>query len=173
MDTQIIPTKQGQIVKLTNPTANENPEEAYIILEDLISYQDDAIIYVVSITDLQRNIANPALSPRKAVTKSELTVVADNLTTYVESWNKQGYPVPVSRVPTFLKHNLTFYSIMDASEEKLNSFINDVTREELIIWLSWNDPNGVYNDEDSMSEFERIMTKEEGIECMKNQLRNQ
>ena len=116
---------------------NENPAEAYIILEDLDSYVDDAIIYVVSITDLQRNIANPAQSQRKAVTKSELTVVADDLTIYVESWNNPAYPVPVSRVPTFIKHNLTFYSITDASEEILNSFLNDVTREELIIWLSW------------------------------------
>ncbi len=67
---------------------DENPAETYLILEDLNSCADDAIIYVVSITDLQRNIANPALSPRKAVTKSELTVVADDRTSYVESWNK-------------------------------------------------------------------------------------
>jgi hypothetical protein len=28
------------------------------------------------------------LAPRKAVTKSELSVVADDLKSYVESWNK-------------------------------------------------------------------------------------
>jgi len=83
-----LPAKQGQIVKLRNPTGNENRAETYLILEDLDKYADDAIIYVVSITDLQRNISNPALSPRKAVTKSELTVVAEDLTSYVESWNK-------------------------------------------------------------------------------------
>ncbi len=88
MDNQTIPSKQGQIVKLTNPMPHENSAETYLILEDLTSYTDDAIIYVVSITNLQRNIANPALSPRKAVTKSELTVVAEDLTSYVESWNK-------------------------------------------------------------------------------------
>lgn len=88
MKNQTIPSKQGQVVKLTNPMSNENPAEAYLILEDLTSYLDDAIIYVVSITDLQRNITNPALAPRKAVTKSELTVIADDLTSYVESWNK-------------------------------------------------------------------------------------
>ena len=87
MDNQTIPSKQGQIVKLTNPLPDENPAETYLILEDLTSYADDAIIYVVSITDLQRNVANPALSPRKAVTKSELTVVAEDLTSYVQSWN--------------------------------------------------------------------------------------
>ena len=173
MNNQVIPTRQGQICKLVRSLTDENPAETYLILEDLNSYADDTIIYVVSITDLQRNLANPTLSPRKAVTKSELTVVAEDLTSYVESWNKPAYPVPVGKVPTFLKHNLTFYSIMDASEEILNMFLNDVTREELILWLSWNDPNGVYTDKDSMGDFERIMTKEEGIECMKNQLQNQ
>ena len=88
MNTQILPSRQGQIVKLTHPLPDEHPLETYLILEDLASYADDAIIYVVSITDLQRNIANPLLSPRKAVTKSELTVVAEDLTSYVESWNK-------------------------------------------------------------------------------------
>jgi hypothetical protein len=83
-----IPSKQGQVVKLINPMADENPAEAYLILEDLTPYPENAIIYVVSITDLQRNIANPLLAPRKAVTKSELTVLADDLTSYVESWNK-------------------------------------------------------------------------------------
>ena len=82
------PTKQGQICKIISPFPDENPEETYLITEDVSEYNDDAIIYVVSITDLQRNIANPILAPRKAVAKSELTVVADDLTSYVESWNK-------------------------------------------------------------------------------------
>ena len=82
------PSKQGQICKIINPLPEENPLETYIITEDLAEYSDDAIIYVVSITDLQRNIANPTKAPRKAVTKSELSVVAEDLTSYVESWNK-------------------------------------------------------------------------------------
>ena len=88
MNNQKTPSKQGQIVKLTSPMPDENPAETYLILEDLSSYSDDAIIYVVSITDLQRNISNPSLSPRKAVTKSELILIAEDLTSYVESWNK-------------------------------------------------------------------------------------
>ena len=82
------PTKQGQICKLINPFPDENSAETYIVTEDVSKYSDDTIIYVVSITDLQRNVSNPSLTPRKAVTKSELTVVADDLTTFVESWNK-------------------------------------------------------------------------------------
>jgi len=89
MNNQKAPTKQGQIVKITNPYPDEKPVESYLILEDLEDYADNAIIYVVSITDLQRNIANPTLAPRKKITKSELTVVAEDLTSFVESWNKQ------------------------------------------------------------------------------------
>ncbi len=71
---------------------------------------------------------------------------------------------------TFEKYGLTFYSIMDASDEILNGFFEDATREELISWLSWNDRNGVYNDEDHQNEFGCLMTKEDGIENMKNQI---
>ncbi len=81
------PTKQGQICKIIEPSYGENPSEAYIVTEDVSSYNDDAIIYVVSITDLQRNISNPTLSPRRAIPKGELTVVAEDLTSFVESWN--------------------------------------------------------------------------------------
>ena len=89
MTTQILPTKQGQICKIIQQRQDENPAETYLILEDLADYDDNAIFYVVSITDLQRNITNPTLAPRKAITKSELTVVAEDLISFVESWNKQ------------------------------------------------------------------------------------
>jgi hypothetical protein len=173
MQEQIKPTKQGQICKILKPLSDENPMETYLILEDLDKYSDSDIVYVVSITDLQRNIHNPTASPRKAVTKSELTVVAQNLASYVETWNKPAYPVPEAKVPTFIKHGLTFYGIMDTPIETLDKFFEEVTREELILWLSWNDPNGVYTDEDSIGEIGHVMTREEGIECMKNQLSNQ
>jgi hypothetical protein len=88
LDSITIPTKQGQICRIINPFPDENPAETYLIIEDISQYSDDTIIYVVSITDLQRNVSNPTLAPRKAVTKSELSVVADDLKSYVESWNK-------------------------------------------------------------------------------------
>ena len=85
----ILPTKQGQICKISYPLPDENPAETYLITEDLISYSDDAVIHVVSLTDLQRNISNPLLAPRKPIKKSDLYVVAENLESYVESWNNQ------------------------------------------------------------------------------------
>jgi len=87
MNNQKVPTKQGQIVKITNPYPDENPAETYLVTEDVSVYSDDATIYIVSITELQRNIANPALSQRKVVTKSGLTVVAEDLTSFIESFN--------------------------------------------------------------------------------------
>ena len=87
MQNNILPTKQGQICKIINPSPDENPAESYIITDNVSEYNDDSIIYIVSITDLQRNIANPTLTPRKSVKKSELKVIAEDLTSYVESWN--------------------------------------------------------------------------------------
>jgi len=84
----MIPSKQGQICKIINPLPDENPAETYIITEDLTQYKSDATIYVVSITDLQRNIAQPDLAPRKAIKISELELVAEDLKSYVASWNK-------------------------------------------------------------------------------------
>ena len=84
----MIPSKQGQVCKLTNPAQDENPQEAYLIIEDVSNYPSNQITYVVSITDLQRNIANPPRAPRKAVSLDEMTVVAEDLTSYVQSWNQ-------------------------------------------------------------------------------------
>lgn len=51
------------------------------------------------------------------------------------------------------------------------SQLNQWTRESLIQWLSSNDPNGVYSDEDSIREGMNILSKEEAIELIINQLK--
>ena len=88
MNGKTIPTKQGQICNITNPLPGENPSETYIIIDDVSMNPDEATINIVSITELQRHSANPALTPRKAIKKSELTVIAADLATYVQSWNR-------------------------------------------------------------------------------------
>ena len=79
------PTKQGQVCKLWN----QNSDEDYIIMESAPgSYHIDTTIDIVTLNDLQRNVTRPSLAPRKLIKKSDLEVVAENLQSYVESWNK-------------------------------------------------------------------------------------
>jgi len=87
MQNYTLPTKQGQICKIIHPLPDDKPEESYIVLDDLITYDDNAVIHVVSITNLQRNIENPKLAPVRLTKKSDLYVVAENLESFVDSWN--------------------------------------------------------------------------------------
>lgn len=44
--------------------------------------------------------------------------------------------------------------------------INSMTREQAIEWLCWNDPNGIYSDDDSRAEGYPPITEEEAIEII-------
>lgn len=65
-----------------------------------------------------------------------------------------------------------FYTIMDLKGDVLFNELNSWSRLDLIEWLSWNDSNGVYKDEESLSEFGNILSKEEAIEIMIRQISN-
>jgi hypothetical protein len=81
--------------------------------------------------------------------------------------------LPITRIKPVDKEfslGLTYYEIMDLPEDGLNRFLQQTPREEIIDWLQWNDPNGVYRDEDSMREFDNILSKEEGMEIIKRQI---
>jgi hypothetical protein len=68
MSTNTLPTKQGQICK-----SNDSNEEIFIITEkDPTSFHVDSTIEVVKLNDLQRNISNPSMAPRKLIKKSTL-----------------------------------------------------------------------------------------------------
>ncbi|WP_188507888.1 hypothetical protein [Parapedobacter pyrenivorans] len=62
------------------------------------------------------------------------------------------------------------YSLMTLPEDRLLTEVRAMSREQLIDWLSWNDRNGIYRDEDSLAEFGNLMTKEEGEEIMFRQI---
>ena len=68
------------------------------------------------------------------------------------------------------KHQDIRYLVMDLPENELLNVVRSMSREELIAWLSWNDRNGVYRDEDSLAEFGNVMTKAEGEEIMFRQI---
>lgn len=65
---------------------------------------------------------------------------------------------------------LSYIEVMDLLENQLDVFLDHSSRDEVIDWLQWNDPNGVYTDVASMCEFGKIISKEEGVETMKRQI---
>jgi hypothetical protein len=83
-----IPQYGGQVCTIINPLEDENPNEVYILSEDPAPFDDDDDIYVVALSDLQRNLKNPVICQQIAVAKNELNVIADNLEDYIHTWNK-------------------------------------------------------------------------------------
>jgi hypothetical protein len=63
-----------------------------------------------------------------------------------------------------------YYKIMELKGDVLFNELNTWSRLDLVEWLSWNDRNGVYKDEESLAEFNNILSKEEAIEIMTRQI---
>jgi hypothetical protein len=49
-----------------------------------------------------------------------------------------------------------FYTIMNLKGAILFNELNSWSRLDLIEWLSWNDSNRVYEDEESLDEFNNV-----------------
>lgn len=65
------------------------------------------------------------------------------------------------------------YSYADFADlplEKILLLVPAMTRADLIAWLCWNDPNGIYQDEQSLKELGNIITRDEGAEIMIRQI---
>ena len=62
------------------------------------------------------------------------------------------------------------YQLMELSGSNLQTELNTWSREDLITWLSWNDSNGIYKDEDSLNEFDNILGKDQAIEIIIRQI---
>jgi len=41
---------------------------------------------------------------------------------------------------------LDYNEVLDLSQEQLDRLTMYLSREEIIDWLQWNDPNGIYKD---------------------------
>lgn len=63
-----------------------------------------------------------------------------------------------------------YYKLMELRGDELQLKLNSWSRNELISWLRWNDPNGVYRDADSLREFGNILGKPEAIEIIMRQI---
>jgi len=55
---------------------------------------------------------------------------------------------------------------VDGSSRIHPTLTADSDRETLIDWLSTCDPNGTYTDEDSLAEFEKVLTTAESWDCI-------
>ena len=63
-----------------------------------------------------------------------------------------------------------YKDIVDIPLEKLILLVNSMKRRDIIEWLSWNDPNGVYSDEQSLKELGNMMSRDEGLEILLRQV---
>jgi hypothetical protein len=69
-------------------------------------------------------------------------------------WKKTGYP---------------YIKIVEITDAELLMLVDGLSREDIIEWLMWNDPNGIYSDEQSLKEMGNIMSRAEGLEILLRQ----
>ncbi|MGF7081949.1 hypothetical protein [Mucilaginibacter sp. UYCu711] len=87
METQVIPTRAGQVCKTIIRLDDERTDDVYIVTEDPTVINDADAIEIVKLKDLQRNIKDASKAEKRKVSKSNLTVVGEDLQQYIASWN--------------------------------------------------------------------------------------
>jgi N-acetylmuramoyl-L-alanine amidase CwlA len=63
------------------------------------------------------------------------------------------------------------YRLMFLSSQQLVDELSNWKRDDIIEWLKWNDPNGIYRDEESLAEMGNIMTYDEAVKLIMKQVR--
>lgn len=69
-----------------------------------------------------------------------------------------------------MKAGVTFFEnekIFQLSDADLAVELKSWKRKQIIDWLSWNDPSGIYSDQDSKQEGLPKLSKETGVEIIK------
>lgn len=64
----------------------------------------------------------------------------------------------------------TNYRLTFLNEKDLKAELENWSREDIIEWLKWNDPNGIYRDQESLDELGNVMSYHEGVEILINQI---
>lgn len=77
-----------------------------------------------------------------------------NLDILSKKWVRDNLPVKISQEDWC-------FSLMDLSKEELIKEISSWGREQLLDWLEWSDPGGIYSDEDSRAEGFNPLTETE------------
>lgn len=85
---QVTPTKPGQIVKVYMPILKEKANTDYLVAEDPSLYDDNKLLTVYAVSEILRAQAEGRKPVCDYIAKRELTVLADSLEQWVESWNK-------------------------------------------------------------------------------------
>ncbi|BAU51884.1 hypothetical protein [Mucilaginibacter gotjawali] len=67
------------------------------------------------------------------------------------------------------EYDVLYMTAVEIEAVELLLLISRLERWDIIEWLMWNDPNGIYSDESSLREFGAVMTKEDGTEIMLRQ----
>lgn len=86
MSTQIIPTRQGQVVRTL---ANENSSEQYLIIEMPQLKTEEDLIKVCGISELQRAQAFGREPNYDYFKLNTLTVLAEDLKSFIDSFNQK------------------------------------------------------------------------------------
>ena len=84
---QILPTRQGQIVKILNLLPGEDPNESYLLAEDPTPYDDKKRLLLYSITSIMRSKHDGGIPVADQVQKGDLTVIGESLEEWVRGWN--------------------------------------------------------------------------------------
>lgn len=83
MKEQVIPTKPGQVV-----IKKGEKNEQYLIIDEPIAINHDQTLKVCSVTELQRATAAKRHPNFFYVKKGDLSVIAEDLQSFVDSWKK-------------------------------------------------------------------------------------
>lgn len=72
---------------------------------------------------------------------------------------------------TFWKNSgYNYLDFLNLKLDQLLVIINGMSRLDIIEWLSWNDPNGIYDDSQSLKELGNILSRPEAIEVLIRQI---
>jgi hypothetical protein len=109
---------------------------------------------------------------RPLLTPSECVILERSLDRLLEILgSEQPYVIGANATATLLcesrgwKPPLQFYD-----PEYQQALLRDGTREQLIAWLRWNDPNGSYSDRDLQADDQPPLTRVEAQSLMRDQI---
>lgn len=88
MSNQVIPTKQGQIVKSLITLPGLDHDEQFLLADDPQYFKHDDLVGVYSITEFLRCQARGEKPFENKIQLKSLTVIGESLQEWVESWNK-------------------------------------------------------------------------------------